>query len=407
MVRGIGAAGGGIEAGTPAIEAYRRALEHAAQEAGIGPASIGFFEAHGSGIPAEDKLEFQALTRWQGPNRCAWALGSAKAVLGHTGAAAGLASIVKTSLCLSRGIIPAFPRAKGPPPAEGESAGFQFPACARPWPPPADAGPRRAMAAAMTSDGNCMHVVLERCDPPPAVVSQPPRPQALDPDHAPGIGGRNPIRVPVAGNPIVLPGPPRAALPIRAPQAAAAGREITGLPPAASMVGNLASVTEATAKAHAAFLDLSGAMTRRYAEALTFQARLLDLAAQREPASPRDAAPAFTRAQCLEFARGSAAAVLGPEFAEADAFPTRVRLPDEPLMLVDRILEVRGTPGALGPGRVVTEHDILPGAWYLDGGRIPTCIAVEAGQADLFLSGYLGIDRVMRGRRSTACWTPR
>jgi 3-hydroxymyristoyl/3-hydroxydecanoyl-(acyl carrier protein) dehydratase len=47
---------------------------------------------------------------------------------------------------------------------------------------------------------------------------------------------------------------------------------------------------------------------------------------------------------------------------------------------------------------VVTEHDIRPGAWYLDCGRIPTCIAVEAGQADLFLSGFLGIDFQTRGR---------
>ena len=49
-------------------------------------------------------------------------------------------------------------------------------------------------------------------------------------------------------------------------------------------------------------------------------------------------------------------------------------------------------------GRVVTEHDVHEGAWYLDGGRIPTCIAVEAGQADLFLSGYLGIDSITKGR---------
>ena len=48
-------------------------------------------------------------------------------------------------------------------------------------------------------------------------------------------------------------------------------------------------------------------------------------------------------------------------------------------------------------GRVVTEHDVLPGGWYLDAGRIPTCIAVEAGQADLFLSAYLGIDFETRG----------
>ena len=105
----------------------------------------------------------------------------------------------------------------------------------------------------------------------------------------------------------------------------------------------------------------------------------------------------FHRELCLEYARGSVARVLEPEFAPADSFPTRVRLPDEPLMLVDRILRVEGEARSMTSGRVVTEHDIHPGAWYLDGGRIPTCIAVEAGQADLFLSGYLGIDFITRG----------
>jgi 3-hydroxymyristoyl/3-hydroxydecanoyl-(acyl carrier protein) dehydratase len=100
----------------------------------------------------------------------------------------------------------------------------------------------------------------------------------------------------------------------------------------------------------------------------------------------------------MEFAVGSIAKVLGPAFAEADTYPTRVRLPGEPLMLVDRILSVKGEPGSLKSGNVVTEHDIKPGAWYLDCGRIPTCIAVEAGQADLFLSGYLGIDARTKGR---------
>jgi len=89
--------------------------------------------------------------------------------------------------------------------------------------------------------------------------------------------------------------------------------------------------------------------------------------------------------------------VLGPEFAEADSFPTRVRLPDEPLMLCDRIMAVEGTPRSLAHGRLITEHDVLHDGWYLDAGRIPTCIAVEAGQADLFLSGWLGIDFQTRG----------
>jgi hypothetical protein len=51
-------------------------------------------------------------------------------------------------------------------------------------------------------------------------------------------------------------------------------------------------------------------------------------------------------------------------------------------------------------GRVVTEHDVLPGAWYLDGDRAPVCISVEAGQADLFLSAYLGIDHQVKGERA-------
>lgn len=101
--------------------------------------------------------------------------------------------------------------------------------------------------------------------------------------------------------------------------------------------------------------------------------------------------------QCLEFAVGKIGNVLGPMFAEIDQFPTRVRLPDEPLMLAHRILEIDGEPLSMTHGRVVTEHDIHANAWYLDCGRIPTCIAVEAGQADLFLSGWLGIDLETRG----------
>ncbi len=105
----------------------------------------------------------------------------------------------------------------------------------------------------------------------------------------------------------------------------------------------------------------------------------------------------LSRPQCMEFAIGKIGRVLGELFAEIDQHPTRVRLPDEPLMLVDRILEIDGEPLSMTFGRVVTEHDIHPGAWYLDCNRIPTCIAVEAGQADLFLSGWLGIDFETKG----------
>ena len=126
------------------------------------------------------------------------------------------------------------------------------------------------------------------------------------------------------------------------------------------------------------------------------QAERSDMRTTPRPASEP---PLFDRSQCMTFAVGSIAEVLGPAYAVIDTFPVRVRLPDEPLMLVDRILAVEGKPRSLGSGRVVTEHDVTSDAWYLDAGRAPVCISVEAGQADLFLCSWLGIDLEVRGRR--------
>ena len=109
---------------------------------------------------------------------------------------------------------------------------------------------------------------------------------------------------------------------------------------------------------------------------------------------------AFTRQQCYEFARGCIGNVFGPQFASVDDYPVRVRLPDDPLMLVHRVLSIDATPGAMDGGQIVTEHDVAVDAWYLDNGRAPVCISVEAGQADMFLASYLGIDLHVRGTRS-------
>ena len=160
-------------------------------------------------------------------------------------------------------------------------------------------------------------------------------------------------------------------------------------------------VTDAQAskvQAHEAYFKLTRGLTQSYTDQLAFQMSLIDeIPRTGVEELPTSETVFMNREQCLEFARGSIAKVLGERFAEFDTHPTRVRLPDEPLMLVDRIISIEGEPCSLTHGRVITEHDVLPDAWYLDCGRIPTCIAVESGQADLFLSGYLGIDFVTNG----------
>ncbi|MDR2340292.1 MAG: hypothetical protein LBF40_09220 [Deltaproteobacteria bacterium] len=106
----------------------------------------------------------------------------------------------------------------------------------------------------------------------------------------------------------------------------------------------------------------------------------------------------LTRAEALEFAGGRIGKVLGPDYAEIDGYPSRVRLPLEPLMLVDRVLGMDGVRLELGPGRAITEHDIRHGAWYIDQGHLTPGLAMESGQADLLLSAYLGIDFATQGK---------
>jgi len=200
-------------------------------------------------------------------------------------------------------------------------------------------------------------------------------------------------------------------------------------PPADDVAGVMAEIVQkagVTAQAHQSFLAFTDQMNAAYAQAFALQSQLLEKAlaagdtaaiagmAADFPEAPWLSArperrpevqsspppPAFSREMCMEFAVGSMAKVLGPMFAEVDGYPVRVRLPDEPLMLVDRIISVEGEKGSLKTGTVVTEHDVRPDAWYLDGGRAPVCISIEAGQADLFLCAYLGIDLAVKGERS-------
>ncbi len=179
------------------------------------------------------------------------------------------------------------------------------------------------------------------------------------------------------------------------------------------LIKTMAENIEATSKAHQIFLDFSSNLTKNFAKTFSIQTRLLETVIKDKGLVPegeeKEAVflqhrfypePAFSRDMCMEFATGSVEKVLGPEFAVVDTYKARVRLPDEPLMLVDRIISVEGEKGSLGHGRVVTEHDVLPDVWYLDGGHAPVCISVEAGQADLFLCSYLGIDHVVKGERS-------
>ncbi len=235
----------------------------------------------------------------------------------------------------------------------------------------------------------------------------------------------NAITVATGGQPFNVPPPPQhepaivplTVSPVSETAATTEVEQAVPVPMAANsglqpLINQMQQTEQARARAQETFLRVSQGMNDTLAQALSMQMQILgnqsgEIGADMlQPVAIQETreqiACAFDRDQCMEFAVGHIGNMLGTQFSDIDQFPTRVRLPDEPLMLVDRIIEIEGEADSLptkqdASGRVVTEHDVKPGAWYLDQGRIPTCIAVESGQADLFLSGYLGIDHITKG----------
>jgi enediyne polyketide synthase len=84
------------------LAAYHRAYVMAAAD----PADVAFVEAHGTGTAVGDPVEVRALAALREGAKASLPIGSIKANIGHTKAAAGLAGIVKAIAALRHGVIP-------------------------------------------------------------------------------------------------------------------------------------------------------------------------------------------------------------------------------------------------------------------------------------------------------------
>lgn len=110
VIRGWGISSDGRGGLTrPEPEGQMLALERCYKRAGYGIESVGLFEGHGTGTRVGDDVELRALItarrRKKRPITPA-VISSIKANIGHTKAAAGLASLIRTSMCLYQKILP-------------------------------------------------------------------------------------------------------------------------------------------------------------------------------------------------------------------------------------------------------------------------------------------------------------
>ncbi|GAA3501428.1 hypothetical protein GCM10019016_085350 [Streptomyces prasinosporus] len=135
--------------------------------------TIGLIEAHGTATRLGDPVEVSALTEAfrQSTERTGFcALGSVKTNIGHLGAAAGIAGLIKAVLALEHRQIPPSLHFDRPNPLIDFASGpFRVPTALEDW--PAGDQPRRAAVSAFGIGGTNAHVVLEEA--PPAAPAAP------------------------------------------------------------------------------------------------------------------------------------------------------------------------------------------------------------------------------------------
>ncbi|MFI7242338.1 beta-ketoacyl synthase N-terminal-like domain-containing protein [Streptomyces qinglanensis] len=167
--------------------AQEKLVETVYRRHGIDTSRVGYVEAHGTGTVLGDPVEAGALARAfsrQQPNPDGCVLGSAKANVGHTGAAAGAIGLVKVLLSMRNERFPGMPTFRTlNPMIKLDGSGITIDAVGRPWPATPGA-PRLAAVNSMGHSGTNAHLVVEEYQPAP-------RPAAGD--RAPG-----PVAVPLS-----------------------------------------------------------------------------------------------------------------------------------------------------------------------------------------------------------------
>ncbi len=164
----------------PEVEGHKLAMARAYRRAGFGIETVGYFEGHGTGTGVGDPTELKALSqarRAEGGAGLPAALGSIKANIGHTKAAAGVAGVLKAAMAVNRRLIPPTTGWTEPHPVIAEE-GHQLRLLSEGESWPADR-PLRAGVSAMGFGGINAHIVLEGLDEAPRRRTLTPRERRL------------------------------------------------------------------------------------------------------------------------------------------------------------------------------------------------------------------------------------
>lgn len=140
--------------------AQKNVIQQALYDAAVEPATISYIEAHGTGTSLGDPIEIQALTDVYSGREQPLYIGSVKTNIGHLEAAAGIAGLIKTILCVENNyIVPHINFKKLNPLIDIEGMCAKIPQGKIVW--ESNNSPRRAGVSSFGFSGTNAHVILE------------------------------------------------------------------------------------------------------------------------------------------------------------------------------------------------------------------------------------------------------
>ncbi len=166
VIRGSAVNQNGTSAGltVPNGPAQERVIEDALAVAGVQPAEVDYLEAHGAGSDLGDPIEVRAAAAVYGRGRDPGhplLIGSVKTNIGHSEAAAGVASLIKAVLAMNEGRIPRQLHFHDPSPhLEWDRLPVRVTDEVTEWPSHPDRPPRAGVSSFGISGTNS-HVVVE------------------------------------------------------------------------------------------------------------------------------------------------------------------------------------------------------------------------------------------------------
>ncbi|HEY7137375.1 MAG TPA: type I polyketide synthase [Acidimicrobiia bacterium] len=150
----------------PELSGQLLALRRAYAKAGREPTDVAYFEGHGTGTAVGDQTELRAIRALVGDGAApAPVVGSVKANIGHTKAAAGMAGIIKTVMALEAAVLPPTPGTDLP---HRDLAGLRVLTEPEDWP---SDRPYVAGVSGLGFGGINTHVVISRADAEPRISS--------------------------------------------------------------------------------------------------------------------------------------------------------------------------------------------------------------------------------------------